>query len=214
MFERELAARCLHGRKHRERTEREMVTCNTSHLQTLNTPRYVALCHLTSSPLAPRGGYAQSAPFFALMWPGAERGLHLECVGPSIIPLCKYLHKETGLLPLAKTGESIRGALFFSAIYSYDQREREGGGDRIQPREAGGGREERGQIKGRRTRGTVGTESGKKLRQMDGAGSGVKMKVKRSSEEENIRGVDDVMSSCGPGSPQTTAQAQMLLNEA
>lgn len=181
MFERELAARCLHGRKHRERTEREMVTCNTSHLQTLNTPLYVALCHLTSSPLAPRGGYAQSAPFFALMWPGAERGLHLECVGPSIIPLCKYLHKETGLLPLAKTGESIRGALFFSAIYSYDQREREGGGDRIQPREAGGGREER-------TRGTVGTESGKKLRQMDGTGSGVKMKVKRSSEEENIRG--------------------------
>lgn len=141
MFERELAARCLHRRKHRERTEREMDTCNTSHLQKLNTPRYVALCHLTSSPLAPRGGYAQSAPFFALMWPGAERGLHLECVGPSIIPLCKYLHKETGLLPLAKTGESIRGALFFSAIYSYDQREREGG--RQDPAKRGRRRERR-----------------------------------------------------------------------
>ncbi len=52
-------------------------------------------------------------------------GLHLECVGPSIIPLCKYLHKETSLLPLAKTRESIRGTLFFNAIYSYGQRERE-----------------------------------------------------------------------------------------
>ena len=109
--------------------------------------------------------------------------------------------------------------LSFSAPYTAMTRERERerggwGGDRIQPRETGGGREERGQIKGRRTRGTVGTESGEKLRQMDGAGSGVKMKVKRSSEEENISGIDDVMSSCGPGSPQTTAQAQMLLNEA
>ncbi len=45
---------------------------------------------------------SHSAPFFALMWPETERGLHLRCVGPSIIPLCKYLHKETSLLPLAK----------------------------------------------------------------------------------------------------------------
>lgn len=50
-------------------------------------------------------------------------GLHLECVGPSIIPLSKYLHKETGLLPLAKTRESSVGTLFFKAIYRYEQRE-------------------------------------------------------------------------------------------
>lgn len=35
--------------------------------------------------------------FCALMWFTAERGSTFECVGSSIIPLCKYLHKETSL---------------------------------------------------------------------------------------------------------------------
>lgn len=53
-------------------------------------------------------------------WSGA--GLHLECVGPSIIPLCKYLHKETSLLPFAKTRESSWGTL--SMPYTVMGRER------------------------------------------------------------------------------------------
>ena len=153
----------------------------------------------------------------------SRAGLHLECVGPSIIPLCKYLHKETGLLPLAKTGESIRGALFFSAIYSYDQRENER--EREREREREGGRRDPAKRDRRRERRkgtdkrTRGTETRKKA-ETDGRGrpGGVKMKVKRSSreeEEENIREIDDVMSSRGPpGSPQITTHAQMLLNEA
>lgn len=53
---------------------------------------------------------------------------HLECVGPSIIPPCKYLHKiDKSLCNSQKQSPSVR--LFSRAIYSYDQRER------MEPRE-------------------------------------------------------------------------------
>ena len=68
------------------------------------------------------------------------------------------------------------------------EREREKEGDGIQPRETGGGREERGQIKGRE-----GQKPGKKLRQMDGAGRGgkdegkEKFKRRRRRKHQRVR---------------------------
>lgn len=75
-------------------------------------------CYVVSSRV-----YAtlRAIPCPNVAWSGV--GLHLECMGPSIIPLCKYLQKETGLLPLAKTRESSWGTLFFNTIYSYRERE-------------------------------------------------------------------------------------------
>lgn len=95
-------------------------------------------------------------------------------------------------------------------------RERERGGGRQDPAKRGRRRERRKGTDKRTEDERDSRDRKREKAETDGRGrlSGVKMKVKRSSEEENIRGVDDVMSPCGPGSPQTTAQAQMLLNEA
>lgn len=111
MFEREVTARRLF------RNDKKRQTVRSTPADTLQTVDFVR-CYVVSS-----GVYAmlRAIPCPNVAWSGVE--LHLECVGPSIILLCKYLHKETGLLPLAKTRESSRGTLFFNTIYSYGERE-------------------------------------------------------------------------------------------
>lgn len=115
MFEREVTARRLF------RNDKKRQTVRSTPADTLQTVDFVR-CYVVSS-----GVYAmlRAIPCPNVAWSGVE--LHLECVGPSIILLCKYLHKETGLLPLAKTRESSRGTLFFNTIYSYGERERVSG---------------------------------------------------------------------------------------
>lgn len=115
MFEREVTARRLF------RNDKKRQTVRSTPADTLQTVDFVR-CYVVSS-----GVYAtlRAIPCPNVAWSGVE--LHLECVGPSIILLCKYLHKETGLLPLAKTRESSRGTHFFNTIYSYGERERVSG---------------------------------------------------------------------------------------
>lgn len=67
-----------------------------------------------------------SAPFLALMWPGAEWSRvepHLGCVGPSIIPLCKYLHK-IDKSPCKSQKQSPSMELSFPEPYTAMTRER------------------------------------------------------------------------------------------
>lgn len=80
----------------------------------------------------------------------SREGLHLDCMRPSIIPPCKYLHKEMSLLPLAKTREAICGTCFFNTIYSYGQRRRD------RERERGSGQQR--QTSGEKEKGQRGTQ--------------------------------------------------------
>lgn len=89
--------------------------------------------------------------FFALMWFKAEQDSTFKCVRPSIIPLCKYLHKETSLQPLARTGGSSHRPLLFNALYRYGRRESKKG--HLMRWEEGGGREHK-QHRGGWTSGT------------------------------------------------------------
>lgn len=78
------------------------------------------LCHTLPPCFFPHSK-SHSVSFFALMWPEVERRSTSKCVGPSIIPPCKYLHKETSRLALAKKRESRPWAsIFCRAIYSYE----------------------------------------------------------------------------------------------
>lgn len=64
------------------------------------------MSHCVTSLLPPPHSKSHSVSFFALMWPEVERRSTSKCVGPSIIPPCKYLHKETS--PLAPAGQKKR----------------------------------------------------------------------------------------------------------
>lgn len=102
MFQREVTAGSLFG----EDTEEEKITTCGYHPPKKKNPTvscYVTLCHLASSPPHSK---SHSVSFFALMWPEVERRSTSKCVGPSIIPPCKYLHKETS--PLAPAGQKKR----------------------------------------------------------------------------------------------------------
>lgn len=86
-------------------------------------PPYRVMSHCVTSLLPPHSK-SHSVSFFALMWPEVERCSTSKCVGPSIIPPCKYLHKETS--PLAPAGQKkkspVPGTVFARrAIYSYDR---------------------------------------------------------------------------------------------
>lgn len=181
MFEREVTARRLF------RNDKKRQTVRSTPADTLQTVDFVR-CYVVSS-----GVYAmlRAIPCPNVAWSGVE--LHLECVGPSIILLCKYLHKETGLLPLAKTRESSRGTLFFNTIYSYGERE-------CQERQRRG------------KKGHCGTRNQKKV--VDGHAKKKKTKTQEQSDrwrnriwgterkrwqrgEEENRAICDVMSLCG-----------------
>lgn len=95
--------------------------------------QYVELCCVVSCHNLSCYGEATLSVILCPNVAWSRVGLHLECVGPSIIPLCKYLLQETGLLPLAKTRESIRGTQ--RHIQLWTERGREGG---IKPTETGG----------------------------------------------------------------------------
>lgn len=108
------------------------------------------LCHLVLYCIIPSPAMSKqcSAPFLALMWAWSTVGLHLECVGQSIIPLCKYLHKETSRLALAKS-PSVE--LSFPEPYTAMTRESQ----RLEPSESrggGGGRDGERKKKVRRLR--------------------------------------------------------------
>lgn len=77
--------------------------------------------------------------FFALMWLEAEWSSTSKCVGPSIIPLCKYLHKETSRLALARSRESpVPGTHSSTEPYTAMTRDRER--DRANSRKGAGGK--------------------------------------------------------------------------
>lgn len=67
---------------------------------------HIVLCHIVSPRSPPPHSKSHWVSFFALMWPEVERRSTSKCVGPSIIPPCKYLHKETSPLAPAKKRES------------------------------------------------------------------------------------------------------------
>lgn len=110
-----LRGRSLLGACFRNNTDKVIGTCQ--YLQT--APNHVmvqilSLCH---------GFRPHSHLFSALMWFKAEQDSTFKCVRPSIIPLCKYLHKETSLQPLARTGGSSHRPLLYNALYRYGWRE-------------------------------------------------------------------------------------------
>lgn len=118
MFEREVTARCL-LRKDRERKKWDQYP-HFIH-QKSSAPCFI-LCFVMSHHLLT---CCVKATLSAILCPNvawSRVGLHLECVGPSIIPLCKYLHKETSLLPLAKTRES--NSLFQCHIQLWTERQK------------------------------------------------------------------------------------------
>lgn len=101
MFQREVTAGSLFG----EDTEEEKITTCGYHPPKRKIPPYRVMSHCVTSLLPPHSK-SHSVSFFALMWPEVERRSTSKCVGPSIIPPCKYLHKETS--PLAPAGQKKR----------------------------------------------------------------------------------------------------------
>lgn len=114
-----------------EKTERKRKS-EPADLQKKTPPCHVMSCCVTSLHLSSK---SHLVSFFALMWLEAEWSSTSKCVGPSIIPLCKYLHKET-CISQKQRGSGPWNSLFYRAIYSYDQRQREGSS---QQQEGGGG---------------------------------------------------------------------------
>lgn len=142
-----MVSTCLRGRSLlgacSEKTEKQKArSVPAAHCTSAKTHHCVSCC-VTSRHLF--SCYVQ-ATLSTILCPNvawSRVGLHLECVGPSIIPLCKYLHKETSLLALAKSRESNPwNSLFQSHIQLWPEREM------IKPAETeggGGGGGERGQ---------------------------------------------------------------------
>lgn len=133
-----MVSTCLRGRsllgaclEKTEENKGEISTCNNS-----KKPRAV-LCHVASHLLS---FYVQATlstiPCPNEAWSREEP--HLECVGPSIIPLGKYLHKIDK--PLCNSQKQSPWNSQSRAIYSYDQ------GEGMEPRERkadGGGTEDK-----------------------------------------------------------------------
>lgn len=82
------------------------------------------LCHILS-PCFFHDSKSHSVSFFALMWPEVERCSTSKCVGPFIIPPCKYLHKETSRLVLAKKESPFPGTLSCAEPYTAMSRVRQ-----------------------------------------------------------------------------------------
>lgn len=179
-----MVSTCLRGRSLlgacSEKTEKQKArSVPAAHCTSAKTHHRVSCC-VTSRHLF--SCYVQ-ATLSTILCPNvawSRVGLHLECVGPSIIPLCKYLHKETSLLALAKSRESNPwNSLFQSHIQLWPEREM------IKPAETEGGGEKKGtEEKDKRRRNEKDRQDRlrEKRRQMDRQAwwcRGREMKVKR-----------------------------------
>lgn len=118
----------------KDREEEKIRTCRPPPPK--NPPCHVMSCCVTSLHVPSK---SHLVSFFALMWLEAEWSSTLKCVGPSIIPLCKYLHKETSRLAFAKSRESpVPGTHSFTEPYTAMTRDRER--DRANSRKGAGGK--------------------------------------------------------------------------
>lgn len=114
MFERKVAARCLFRKDRGEKGGK--ISISKTHL--CGTSCCITLHHLLSFPVqAP----LSTIPCPNVAWSRVQP--HLECVGPSIIPPCKYLHKiDKSLCNSQKQSPSVEPS--FPEPYTAMSRER------------------------------------------------------------------------------------------